>query len=105
MTGGADGFEHFFAGFVDAGGVGVADIDFRGGRDALLHGSVDVGAGAGARRGIDVNGEQDDDGDRDAEPRDDRRDELAGCPDRSSVGCFAHACLVSRFLIESVQTA
>jgi hypothetical protein len=93
----ADGLEDFFAGFIDARGVGVADIDLCRRRDALLDRLLDVRARTRARRVVHVHRKQDDDGDRNAEPRDDRRDELAGCFDRGSVRCFAHACLVSRF--------
>ena len=45
---------------------------------------------------FDVDGKQNDDDDRDGKTGNDRGDELAGGFDRGSVGCFAHACLVSR---------
>lgn len=101
MARGADRLEYLLAGLVRARRVRVADGDLRDRRDAggnRRAGQL-VGAGAGARRVVDVIREQHDDRDGDGEPGDDRRDELAGCLDRGSVGGFAHACLVSVGLV------
>ena len=101
VAGRADGLEDFFAGFVHAGGVGVPYVDLRNRGDARGHGCVGegIGAGAGACRVIDVDGQQDDHDDWNGEPGDYCRNELARRFDRDSVGCFTHARLVSLLFV------